>query len=255
VKRVIVFVPVLLASLLLPTALHAGAQETGAVSFANAVTYDFGNNFELTVCLDGVAQVEDLATGATYGPVDVAVGDYDVAFVQGSDCSDSEPFVSGSLTVAPDANLTVMAWWGSEDRDISVFDNDTSCVPAGQSRVTVRNGSTQAPVDLVVTPEGGTATVAVSGVGEGDEATATLAAGAYSSVGVFYASDPLEGLGAQTFEDGSSYVIYVYGGADGSAGASAGPVVANPCETPSSSSSTTSTAAVQNQSTKPTFTG
>lgn len=253
-KRVIVLVTVLLGSLLLPTALHAGAQETGAVSFANAVTYDFDNDFPLTVCLDGVSQFDELPTGQTYGPVDVAAGDYDVAFVQGTDCSDEEPFVSGGLTVAPDANLTVMAWWGSEGRDLTVFENDTSCVPSGQSRVTVRNGSAQAPVDLVATPDGGTATVVVSGVGEGDEGAATLAAGAYS-LGVFYAADPLEGLGAQTLAGGSSYVIYVYGGADGSAGASLGPVVADPCETPSSSSSTTSTAAVQNQSTKPTFTG
>lgn len=253
-KRIVLFVPLLFAALLLPTPAHAGVQAAATVTFVNAVTYDFGNDFELTVCVDGESVADDLSTGASTEPLAIAPGEHDIAYVQGTDCTDESPFVDETLIFDPAANLTVMAWWGSDDRGISVFENDISCVPSGQARLTLRNGSVVEPIDVVVTPDGGESSTVIEGVSTGEEGATEIAAGDYSAVDL--SSEGTYELGPQTFEDGSSYVIYAYGGNDGSAGATFGPVLTDPCSTTTTTATTSTTAATAAAATvRPTFTG
>lgn len=251
-KRIVLFVPLLLAAVLLPTPAQAGVQAAATVTFVNAVTYDFDNDFELTVCVDGESVADDLSTGASTEALAVDAGEHFVSFVQGTDCED-DGFVEDDITFDPAANLTVMAWWGGEGRGISVFENDISCVPSGQSRITLRNGSAADPVALLLTQDGDPETV-IEDVATAEEGATEVGAGDYTAVDVTD-GDWIDELGAQTFEDGTSYVIYVYGGNDGSPGASFGPELADPCSTTTTAAPTTTVATAAAAAVRPTFTG
>jgi hypothetical protein len=256
VKRIVLFVPLLLAAVLLPTPAQAGVQAAATVTFVNAVTYDFDNDFELTVCVDDESVADNLSTGASTEPLAVDAGEHFVSYVQGTDCAD-DGFVEDTISFDAAANLTVMAWWGTDDRGISVFENDISCIEAGTSRVTLRNGSAAGNVDLVLTPEGGTADADVAGVAEGEEGSAEVEAGDYELVLVEQSGGgDITDFSPQSFADGTSYVIYVYGGNDGAAGASFGPELVDPCSTTTTAPTTTTAAAAAAAATvRPTFTG
>jgi hypothetical protein len=253
-KRVIALVPLTLVALLLPVLPAQAGVAVASVTFVNAVTYDAGQDFPLTVCLDGVAQGEELSTGTFLGPVDIAPGDYFVSFVQGTDCTD-DGFVEDTITVPADGNITVMAWWGLDDRGISVLANDISCIDEGLARITLRHAGAATALDMSVTPEGGTSTEIITGVDVGDQGTADLAAGPYSSGLIETVGGvPVIALGSQTLEPGSAYTLYVYGGNDGDIGYFLGPVVPlDPCAEPTSTSTSTSVAVAAE--TRPTFTG
>jgi hypothetical protein len=144
-----------------------------------------------------------------------------------------------------------MAWWGSEGRGISVFENDISCVPSGQSRITLRNGSAADLVGLVLDGE-----PAIEDVATGEEGATEVAAGDYELVLVEESGGgDITDLSPQTFADGTSYVIYVYGGNDGSPGASFGPELADPCSTTTTAAPTTTAATAAAATVRPTFTG
>jgi hypothetical protein len=92
-------------------------------------------------------------------------------------------------------------------------------------------------------------------VAVGDQGTADLASGPYSSGLIETVGGvPVIDLGAQTLDPNSAYTIYVYGGNDGDVGYFLGRVVAlDPCTEPTSSSTSTSVAVAA--ATRPTFTG
>jgi len=252
VKRIVLFVPLLLAAVLLPTPVQAGVQAAATVTFVNAVTYDFDNDFELTVCVDGESVADDLSTGASTEPLAIDAGEHLVSYVQGTDCTD-DGFVEENISFDPAANLTVMAWWGSEGQGISVFEDDISCVPSGQSRITLRNGSATTFVSLSLAQDGDPETV-IEDVVTGEEGATEVAAGDYDAV-VFSGESTITDLGGQTFADGTSYVIYVYGGNDGSPGASFGPELVDPCSTTTTAAPTTTAATAAAATVRPTFTG
>ncbi len=253
-KRLAALVPLALVLLLVPT--PAGAGGGTSVTFVNAVTYDAGQDFPLTLCIDGTLQQADVSTGSSVGPLNLASGDHLIDWVQGSDCTTGS-FVSDTVTIDPNANVTVMAWWGSDGRGISVLPNDTSCLDAGQARITLRHAAATDAVDFAVTPQGGSSTVIITNVAVGAQGAATVAAGPYSS-GVITGTGggpTVVTLGAQTLVAGSSYTLYLYGGNDGEIGYFLGPVEElSQCVAPTSSSTTSTTAAVSAE-TRPTFTG
>ena len=180
-KRIVLFVPLLLAAVLLPTPAQAGVQAAATVTFVNAVTYDFDNDFELTVCVDDESVADNLSTGASTEPLALDAGEHFVSYVQGTDCTD-DGFVEDTISFDPAANLTVMAWWGLEDRGISVFENDISCVAVRPVPRHLRNGSAAEPIDLIVTPDGGDAARPSRTWTTGLEGAAEVAAGDYSAV-------------------------------------------------------------------------
>jgi hypothetical protein len=187
----------------------------------------------------------------------LAPGDYGIDWVQGTDCTTGS-FVAGTITVDPSANVTVMAWWGSDNaRGISVLPNDTSCFEPGQSRVTLRHAAATGAVDLAVTPQGGTSTVVITDVAVGAQGSANIAGGTYSNTMIngTGGGPTVLALGSDVLADGSAYFVYLYGGNDGEIGSFAGPFIElQPCAVPPSSSTTT-TAAVAAQATSPKFTG
>jgi hypothetical protein len=250
VKRIVLFVPLLLAAVLLPAPAQAGVQAAATVTFVNAATYDFDNDFELTVCVDGDSVADDLSTGASTEPLAIAAGAHDIEYVQGTDCSEDSIFVEDTITFDAAANLTVMAWWSNDGRGISVFENDISCVPAGQSRITLRNGSAADLVSLSLDDD-----PVIEDVATGEEGATEVDAGDYATE-VFTGEFTIADMGDQTFADGTAYVIYVYGGNDGSPGASFGPNLVDPCSTTTTAAPTTTAAAAAAAATvRPTFTG
>jgi hypothetical protein len=253
-KRLIVLVAFVLGAVLLPSTVVDAGMATGSVTFVNAITYDAENDMPMTICVDGDLIVEDLSTTEFFGPVDIAAGTYVVDFMQDTDCAD-DPFASGSVTIEPGADATIMGWWGVEGRDVTLFDNDLSCTES--SRFTLRHGAATDAVDMSVTPDGGSSTEVISDLAPGDQQAADLAVGAYEGGEITESSseDPIVDLGPDTIAVGEVRVAYLFGGADGAIGIFFAPVVVTQCETPSSSSTTSSTSPAAAAATQPRFTG
>ena len=201
------------------TVTTAGAGvATATVTVAQMATYSAGNNFPLTVCIDGDILAEDVASGTLVEPTIVAAGIHDIVFVQGDDCNDESPFIEGSFEASAGADITVMSYWG-EGRGIGVFDNDPTCVPVGTSRVTVRNAAPPT-VDYVLTPDGGEPTALVSDLATGEQGVGEPPAGHYTDRRFVDAgtTDTVVAFGPTDLESGEDGVLYLYGGADGSSG-------------------------------------
>jgi hypothetical protein len=255
VKRLAALVPFVLVLLLVPA--PAGAGGGTSVTFVNAVTYDAGTDFPLSLCIDGTLQQADVSTGSSVGPLNLASGDHLIDWVQGTDCTTGS-FVSDTVTIDPNANVTVMAWWGSDGRGISVLPNDTSCLGAGLERITLRHGAATDAVDMALVPSGGASTTILTNVSVGEQATADVPNVDYDggTITATVGGALIVGLGPSgTLPEGSAITVYLYGGNDGDIGYFVGPLAhVDTCVAPTSSSTTSTTAAVSAE-TRPTFTG
>ena len=169
---------------------------------------------------------------------------YEVAvFFPAASCPEVEPVIGPySLTVDAGDDITVAAIWTSDGPDFAVWPNDSSCYDAATpARLTVRHGaSTTTPgnpsgdVD-VVGFVGGTETVIVPDLGEGDQATldlpAPLTVTDVSVVGS-ESGETFIDLGDVSLEAGNQYVVYAGGGNDGDAGVFVDVIPMDPCEVP-----------------------
>jgi hypothetical protein len=228
----------LLAGALTVGSNGAQAQDaTAELTVVHAATYDAGDSFPVTVCLDGglvdgnfqVGEqiVADLPAG-TY-TADIYVG---ADVFAGPDCAEDEmmpsaapePALSGPITLAAGDAVTVVAAWNAEGPGLLEFDTDTSCVDEGTANVTAIHAATAGTVDVWAGPAGGDLAPLVPEFAEGEVAgPVNIPAGAYD-IAVFPAgADPsgtpaiaVDGL---EVEAGTSVTIYAIGGNDGDLGA------------------------------------
>jgi hypothetical protein len=205
----------LLAALLIPAA-NAGVAGSGEVTIVHAATFDAGTDFPVTVCVDGEVLIEEFNTTDIEGPLTLPAATYNVQIFapNQTDCV-GDPALAADITVADGDDVTVMAYWGPEGPAVTVLENDTSCVEAGQGRVTARHAAGAGPVDVTV---GGAAVL--SGLAPGGQASLDVPAGAYPGVEVVLAgtTDVVLDLGTVTAVENVNLVAYVYGGADGDVG-------------------------------------
>jgi hypothetical protein len=241
----------LFAAILNPSGAGAGVTGgTGQVTMVHAATYDAGQNFPVTVCVDGDVLLEEFNTTDIAGPVPVTAGEYDVTIFNPpqNDCT-GVPAIQGTLGVAPGANLTAMAYWGPEGPALAVLTNDDRCVEPGNSRVTSRHAAGVGPVDLTV---GGA--VVLSNLAPGGQASLDVPAGDYAGAQLVLAGteDLVLDLGTTTVVAGFHLVAYYYGGADGEVGVFTDEIPLDTCAQPVE---TTTTAAAPTATARPAFTG
>ncbi|WP_334143590.1 DUF4397 domain-containing protein [Rhabdothermincola sp.] len=229
------------------TPAGAGIATGATVTVVNAVAYDAENNFPLAVCIDGTF-AGDLDTEEASDPIDLSPGNHQFEFIQGSDCSGSV-FIDETLDI-PAGQVTVMAYWPSDDPTAVVFADDTSCVENGETRVTFRHGAAWPAVNLFMEPSGGSWTEVASGVAAGQQSTTDIPAGSYTNSEL---RDPvtdnvvLDTGSPGDLQTGMVSTLYFYGGADGDTGwfviSSEVPVCEQPTTTTTAAPTTTTTAA------------
>ncbi len=255
-KRILLLGAALVLTLgLLPATAGAGTAGTGMVTIVHDATFSATSPFTVTVCAGGEVIDGSFEFGDILGPLTLPAATIPVAIFVGADqpCG-GDPDIAADLIVEAGADITAAAIWTSETEGpgLVVWPNDSSCYDAATpARLTVRHGAFTATVDNpsgdvdVVGFVGGTETVIVPGLGEGDQATldlpAPLTVTDVSVVGS-ESGETFIDLGDVTLEAGNQYVVYAGGGADGPAGAFVDVIPMDPCEVPVEPTTTTTAA-------------
>jgi hypothetical protein len=170
---------------------------------------------DLTV--DVYANGEELLPGFEPGtltdPLSLPAGSYDLAvYAEGDDPQQTEPAIEAeNVRVPAGANATVVAHLDEGgDPTLTPFVNDTSSVPAGQARLTVRHTAAAPAVD--VRADG---SVLVPDLANPDEASTEVPAGGYSADVVLAGTDQVAiGPADVMLEEGTHTIVYAWGSAE-----------------------------------------
>ena len=189
--------------------VYAQADE-GMVTFIHAV--DGEDGFPADIYVNGELIFSSLRFLEGTQAVPYPAGDYEVdIFPAGDDPAASESILSAAMEVTGGANLSVVASVTEAGvPTITVYVNDTSPIPVGMVRLTLRHGAAAPSVDVMVD-----GAVAVADFTNGDDVTAVLASGGYS------VSLVPTGGGEELFQadldlsEGTGYVVYGVGSVDG----------------------------------------
>ncbi|MGY2083342.1 DUF4397 domain-containing protein [Blastococcus sp. SYSU DS0539] len=181
---------------------------TATVSVLHAVP-----DLPVDVYANGERLIDDFQPGTLTDPLQLPAGDYDLALFP-ADAADAsgEPLLSAMDVAAPaGANATVVAHLTEAGQPaLTPFVNDTSAVPAGQARVTVRHTAAAPAVDVRAGGE-----VVVDGLTNPNEETLTVPAGTVSADVVLAGTDTVAiGPADLTLAEGSSTVVYAWGSGD-----------------------------------------
>ena len=178
---------------------------TATVSVLHAVP-----DTPVDVYANGERLIDDFQPGTLTDPLQVPAGSYDLA-VFPADAADGSgtPLLSAQDVAVPaGADATVVAHLTEGGQPaLTPFVNDTSAVPAGQARVTVRHTAAAPAVDVRA---GGTPVI--RGLSNPGEQTLTVPAGTISA-DVVLAGTSTVALGPAdlTLAEGSTTIVYAWG--------------------------------------------
>ena len=162
------------------------------------------------VYANGERLIDDFAPGTLTDPLELPAGSYDLAiFAADAPDGSGEPLLSADGVAVPaGANATVVAHLKEDGSPtLTPFVNDTSAVPAGQARVTVRHTAAAPAVDVRA---GGTPVV--EALTNPNEATLTVPAGTVSADVVLAGTDTVAiGPADLTLAEGTSTIVYAWG--------------------------------------------
>ncbi len=181
---------------------------TATVSVLHAVP-----DLPVDVYANGERLIDDFQPGTLTDPLELPAGSYDLA-VYPADAADNsgEALLSADgVEVPAGANATVVAHLGEDGTPmLTPFVNDTSEIPAGQARVTVRHTAAAPAVDIRA---GGT--VVAPGLTNPNEATLTVPAGTVTADVVLAGTDTVA-IGPADLElaEGSTTIVYAWGSGD-----------------------------------------
>ncbi len=166
---------------------------------------------ELTVdvWVDGAVALDDFTPGTLAGPLDLPAGAHTVA-ITAADATDAGSPAIGPVDITLDAGgrYTAVAHLTAEgEPTATLFTDDTSAVPAGQSRLTVRHTAAAPAVDVLA----GGAPV-LTNLSNPDEQTVTVPAGTVSAaVAATGTTEPVVGPTDLDLAEGVSTVVYAWG--------------------------------------------
>lgn len=160
------------------------------------------------VYVNGEATLRNFEPGTVTDPLELPAGTYELAVREAGADAGSEPALSGSADLAAGANVSIVAHLGADGSPmLSVFANDTSEIPAGESRVTVRHTAAAPEVDVLAGGE-----PLLQGLANPNEETASVPAGSYSvAVAAAGTTEPVLGPADLAVEAGRSYAVYAFG--------------------------------------------
>lgn len=207
-----------------PIALTAGT--AGAFALLFAATPALADSHTATVSVlhgipdtpvdvyaNGERLIDDFAPGTLAGPLELPAGEYDLALypADAADASGEALLSAMDVAVPAGANATVVAHLTEAGQPaLTPFVNDTSAVPAGQARVTVRHTAAAPAVDVRA---GGQ--VVAPGLTNPNEATLTVPAGTISADVVLAGTDTVAiGPADLDLAEGTSTIVYAWGSGD-----------------------------------------
>jgi hypothetical protein len=193
------------AGALVLLATPATAADTATVSVLHAVP-----GTPVDVYANGERLIDDFQPGTLTDPLQLPAGSYDLALYP-ADAADNSgaPLLSADgVTVPAGANATVVAHLTADGKPaLTPFVNDTSAVPAGHARVTVRHTAAAPAVDVRA---GGA--VVVPGLENPKEAGLTVPAGTVSADVVLAGTSTVAiGPADLTLAEGTSNIVYAWG--------------------------------------------
>ena len=196
------------AGALVLLATPATAADTATVSVLHAVP-----GLPVDVYANGERLIDDFQPGTLTDPLQLPAGSYDLALypADAPDASGEPLLAADGVTVPAGANATVVAHLSADGAPaLTPFVNDTSAVPAGQARVTVRHTAAAPAVDVRA---GGA--VVVPGLENPKEASLTVPAGTVSADVVLAGTSTVAiGPADLTLAEGTTNVVYAWGSSD-----------------------------------------
>jgi hypothetical protein len=196
------------AGALVLLATPATAADTATVSILHAVP-----GTPVDVYANGERLIDDFQPGTLTDPLQLPAGSYDLALypADAADASGAPLLSADGVDVPAGANATVVAHLTADGKPaLTPFVNDTSAVPAGQARVTVRHTAAAPAVDVRA---GGT--VVVPGLENPKEASLTVPAGTVSADVVLAGTSTVAiGPADLNLAEGTTTIVYAWGSQD-----------------------------------------
>jgi hypothetical protein len=178
---------------------------TATVSVLHAVP-----DTPVDVYANGERLIDDFQPGTLTDPLQLPAGSYDLALfpADAADGSGTPLLSADGVSVPAGANATVVAHLTEAGQPaLTPFVNETSAVPAGQARVTVRHAAAAPAVDVRA---GGQ--VVAPGLTNPDEASLTVPAGTVSADVVLAGTDTIAiGPADLTLAEGTTTIVYAWG--------------------------------------------
>ena len=264
-----------LAGVLPAIAPSAGAVATTQVTIVDGYQYDAENLTSKVVCLDDtIVQSGEAVINPT---VASTPGAHTLSVTQdaATSCSDDVSWITADVTLLDVPSQALAIGWPTYNQDqtqsltVWQFEDDLSCTPADQGRITYRNINTADVTAYFGQTDGVDMTALLSDVAVGDQASALVASPTYPTSGeaagwhmvgdtsyaftssvTSYATDP-----------GTVNVIYAFAGNDGDIGLVNQVLPASVCDTPTTTTTlpadvpTSVAPAAVAVTTQPTYTG
>ncbi|MGY1841702.1 MULTISPECIES: DUF4397 domain-containing protein [unclassified Modestobacter] len=207
-----------------PIALTAGA--TGAFALLFTATPALADSHTATVSIlhgvpdtpvdvyaNGEELLSDFQPGTLTDPLTLPSGEYDLTvYPAGADPESAEVAISlDDVEIPAGANATVVAHLTEAGApSLTPFVNDTSSVPAGEGRLTVRHVAAAPAVDVRAGGE-----VVIDGLTNPNEESLTVPAGTVSADVVLAGTDTVAiGPADLSVAEGANTVVYAWGSGD-----------------------------------------
>ena len=163
------------------------------------------------VYANGKALLTNFKPGTLTDPVMLPAGDYDLKVVAAGAGADGKAVTEAKGVAVPaGANITVVAHLTADGKPVlTPYVNDTSMVPAGQARLTVRHDAAAPAVDVRAN-----GTAALKGLTNPNEAKAVVPAGTIKAdVTLAGTSTVVIGPANLDLKEGTNTIVYAWGSA------------------------------------------
>lgn len=196
---------------LIATFTLAGGRAQAATTDNATVTVVHGiPGLPVDVYVDGSLTLRNFQPETVSQPLSLAPGTYQLAVRKAGASPTSTPILSASATLAAGENVSVVAHLSATGTpELTIFQNDTSPIPAGDGRLVVRH--TAAAPAVAILANGQTVT---SNLTNGQQATLTLPAGTIrAAVALNGTTTPVIGPADVTIGNGVETIVYAVGSA------------------------------------------
>ncbi|HEV2907311.1 MAG TPA: DUF4397 domain-containing protein [Actinomycetota bacterium] len=200
----------LLTSLLIVVVLASGGLAKAQASSSVTIVHGLPR-FTADVYVNGELLLSGFKAESTTDPLTLEEGEYDVAIRDVGSAPDSEPALQDLITLNGGINVSIVAHLDEGGNPaLSVFENDLSQIPAGESRLVARHNAAAPAVDVLSDGE-----TLLTDLTSGNEADTNLAVATHEvAVALAGGGEEVVSPTALQFEEGTSHVLYLIGSAE-----------------------------------------
>jgi Domain of unknown function (DUF4397) len=200
----------LLSSTLIVVAPAGGSLALAQTSSSVTIVHGLPR-FTADVYVNGELLLSGFRAESTTDPLTLEEGEYDIAIRNVGSEPDSEPALQDVITLGAGLNVSIVAHLDQEGSPaLTVFDNDMSQIPAGESRLVVRHQAAAPAIDVLTDGETVITDVASGGEGEANLAVATHEV----AVALAGGGEEVVAPTSLSFEEGAAQVAYFIGSSD-----------------------------------------